>query len=919
MKNFCIKLLAVTLCACFFLLGMPCSVSAAFNHHPYWALQAAYNTAISSGDEEAIVKACEGIINLYASFPDATASYRVEVPVLQAAAIYEKRGQYQDALRMYRIYKDCLAAQERLAGEDVRERLLFAEAFIDAYAYIEPTVYVYADNPSDVPYYQAKNEPKTGTYTGMCFPGGKDYDESLNNGYLLYALFEEESFRNFDWILPKMNSYYLLEAAWNIPTAYTEKGAIEYFNGIANGSFDSYIISELKYLNGLNNCGVLLRFGAEVNIWGVNSVYKESGQLEEFKKSFIDAFRHIHDMAEKHAPKVAMVYSPNDLSSMYVTMHDFYPGDDYVDWVGCSSYGDLYGPTTWQHASMTDAYYKTGVYENHMIKIMELVRTYGDRKPILISECGFMYRSSKSTQTEEHAKKAMEFFYSYINMVYPQVKAVFYFNTNFAGDNYCLFGAGQDPDNPALAAVYTESIHGNPVISDTLAGKTGGYTRLETLRERRKDLTLSVFAAYPGNPAMQVTYIADGKSIAVTDTIPYTCTITADLLKTGKHTLEVETSVKGTVYTSTFDIYVESDGTVWAEKFTHKGGVATCTEKAICEICHQPYGEANPQNHAASSAWITSDGKHYHTCQNGCGAQFDAANCTGGTATCVEKAKCSICGQYYGNFASHVPAAEYTWQNGQHYHRCLTAGCTQTFDVTNCTDADKDHTCDVCRGTVGMHEATEKSHLCTYCGKVVSDCADTDKNHKCDVCDTDMGEHKAPDGAHICAYCEQTISDCTDTDKNHKCDVCNADMGEHKAPNGAHICAYCEQTISDCTDTDKNHKCDVCNADMGAHEAPDGTHICAYCEQTISDCTDENKDNKCDICGTALGITETKTNTPDTTAATSAAAEKNESAKKNTDDNTDTQIGGPVIIVGIIIAAALLGIVTAITLRKKKR
>ncbi len=29
----------------------------------------------------------------------------------------------------------------------------------------------------------------------------------------------------------------------------------------------------------------------------------------------------------------------------------------------------------------------------------------------------------------------------------------------------------------------------------------------------------------------------------------------------------------------------------------HTGGKATCTEKAVCEVCGKPYGELDPKNH----------------------------------------------------------------------------------------------------------------------------------------------------------------------------------------------------------------------------------------------------------------------------------------------------------------------------------
>ena len=58
---------------------------------------------------------------------------------------------------------------------------------------------------------------------------------------------------------------------------------------------------------------------------------------------------------------------------------------------------------------------------------------------------------------------------------------------------------------------------------------------------------------------------------------------------------------------------------------THSGGTATCTARAVCELCGQPYGEKAPDNHTGQEA------------------------CSGGTAACTAKAVCQVCGRSYGD------------------------------------------------------------------------------------------------------------------------------------------------------------------------------------------------------------------------------------------------------------------------------
>ena len=152
------------------------------------------------------------------------------------------------------------------------------------------------------------------------------------------------------------------------------------------------------------------------------------------------------------------------------------------------------------------------------------------------------------------------------------------------------------------------------------------------------------------------------------------------------------------------------------------GGKATCTTKAVCDFCRTTYGGFAPHNttqyggkdssghwdkcstcdnkfnfeahtpdrekadetnpvkctkcgfeitpaghyeHTADSEWHNSaDGKyHYHICtHSGCSEILDKANHSGGTATCEDKAVCSVCGVAYGDKLGHDwGEVKYTW------------------------------------------------------------------------------------------------------------------------------------------------------------------------------------------------------------------------------------------------------------------
>ena len=169
----------------------------------------------------------------------------------------------------------------------------------------------------------------------------------------------------------------------------------------------------------------------------------------------------------------------------------------------------------------------------------------------------------------------------------------------------------------------------------------------------------------------------------------------------------------------------------------HTGGTATCTKKAVCVSCGVEYGDLNAENHDPAAEWTQTDGKHYHVCKNGCGTHVDEAACSGGTANCTKKAECDVCGGEYGAVDpnKHDPSAEWTQENGKHYHVCKN-GCGTHVDEAACSGggADCQHkaVCRICQkeyGELGMHNFSENlgwAATCTEDGqkahRICADC-----------------------------------------------------------------------------------------------------------------------------------------------------------------------------------------------------
>lgn len=268
----------------------------------------------------------------------------------------------------------------------------------------------------------------------------------------------------------------------------------------------------------------------------------------------------------------------------------------------------------------------------------------------------------------------------------------------------------------------------------------------------------------------------------------------------------------------------------------HKGGVATCKSKALCELCNSFYGDINPNNHLIEKTWqkTTTTHKQIYPC---CGATLLATEIHE-----WNQGKCSIC-EY---------SCIHKDSTGDSNHLCDTCA-TSTGE---CIDINRDHVCDECGTSVGIHADADNdlNHICDYCGINISICIDSNKDHTCDECGAFLGIHgdALNDGDHICEHCGIIMTNCLDIDKNHICDECESNVGAHtdKLGDNKHECEYCGNFAGECFDTDKNHSCDECLQPMGEHKdaVNDGNHKCDYCNENLTQCVDENQDRICDEC-----------------------------------------------------------------------
>lgn len=113
------------------------------------------------------------------------------------------------------------------------------------------------------------------------------------------------------------------------------------------------------------------------------------------------------------------------------------------------------------------------------------------------------------------------------------------------------------------------------------------------------------------------------------------------------------------------------------------------------------------EEHQFTGEWKSDGMNHWKECS--CGAKGLEAAHTGGTATCTEKATCTICGQQYGELKAHTWNTE-SWQQdtANHWRTCTVCGAADekaahtysewvvTKEATATESGSRERSCTVC-------------------------------------------------------------------------------------------------------------------------------------------------------------------------------------------------------------------------------
>lgn len=137
---------------------------------------------------------------------------------------------------------------------------------------------------------------------------------------------------------------------------------------------------------------------------------------------------------------------------------------------------------------------------------------------------------------------------------------------------------------------------------------------------------------------------------------------------------------------------------VYIGEHVHEGGIATCTEKAVCEDCNRAYGELNPDNHTGEPVWTQTETTH-SSAYDCCGAEAVAEE-----AHTWENGVCSECG-----YVCQHPSYDPSWHSDEtnHWNTCVCGATLNEAAHTFVWVTDKEAT---------ATEAGSKHEECTVCG-----------------------------------------------------------------------------------------------------------------------------------------------------------------------------------------------------------
>jgi hypothetical protein len=385
----------------------------------------------------------------------------------------------------------------------------------------------------------------------------------------------------FEKLVGKKHASYFRYVGYGAPFPYkwvrdlAAKGAAAHIawepnSGLADVKDDDYLRGWAEAAR-RSGCVVFLRYASEMN--GTWQAY--SGNPEEY----VAKWRIVYNVMHQTAPNVVMIWCP--FSEPQRTIPMYYPGDDYVDWVGVNIYS----------VKCNDGDVRKPVNEDPRDALKYVYDLYAARKPIAICEyAATHYCAALKKQTSEFAVEQMTKLYTSLATDFPRVKMINWFSVDtaqsgLAHNDYSVTGDPQAlaayqklmADPYFLASVDTGGTQiaalvpgGAPNATQTGSGSEatvkplpGGARRVTTRiplalsqpgPPPATGVTIAITGAAPGAAngkldiiaqvasaveVRTVQFLVDGITKGISNVAPYRCPWNADFASEGEHVLKV--------------------------------------------------------------------------------------------------------------------------------------------------------------------------------------------------------------------------------------------------------------------------------------------------------------------------------------------------------------------------------------------